>query len=218
MSIAEVKCHHSRESSLSSLDSMKISSDSDHAMSFEPDFIPDINMLTVQATPEVQFDAFTNESFLTPTGSISSPIQTTSFQDWGWGVRPTVSTIFHGATNSHVSLSPNASSCREALPDLDEVAISLFDARPLAPESTNKGINSREDNLAPIRTRCASLESSDPQSDSILSRPSLHRRVSYDMLPSPNEIHERILLRSPTYLTPRRSKHRRNTTQIIVPP
>jgi hypothetical protein len=100
----------------------------------------------------------------------------------------------------------------------------------LAPACSSSPNASNLEDIA-FRLGSISLYSGDRSSSFRPKRPSLHRRVSFDMLPSPDQIAAAIsdyppprhpaLQRGvslPSITSAPRRRHRRNTTQIVLPP
>jgi len=128
-------------------------------------------------------------------------------------------------TANRVSMSPPLANNRSPLQDVTgEITASLSNIRLYPSPRKLDRQESNKENIPPPLTPQEAKTTISPTHPPKPERPTLHRRVSFDMLPSPSEIsspHRTLHHANSTghlMSKRRRPRHRRNTTQIVVPP
>ena len=243
--------HHYRDNSISSLESdaslsMRLSEDEntpEHSNAQRrrlsgPDMIailasssPEIQALCKKKLPLEQQASFHLHSNLSNSSSSVSLENTSSEEkDDQDAFSPSwTSTSEAVSTATRVSMSPLADN-RSPLQDVtEEITNTLGNIRLHPTPRKLDRQESNKENIPPPLTPQDTKTTISPTHPPKPQRPTLHRRVSFDMLPSPSEIsspHRGVQLHHANSSSTghsitkprRRPRHRRNTTQIVVPP
>jgi hypothetical protein len=249
----EIATHHSRHSSLSSLEedssicerrlsfcsspSMGSDNFSSHTLAILGRTSPEINALckrprivTLEDMDDIELpfpsQSLSNKKFCAHDETNSTTIASSSMGTWEGNGHD----LSHGNPSDYIEDSFGMS---------EEVSFlwQIGGSSPYEPAprrvSLSPACSPNASNLEDIAFRLGSISlySGDRSSSFRPKRPSLHRRLSFDMLPSPDQIAAAI----PDYPPPRhptlqrgvslpanisapRRRHRRNTTQIVLPP